>query len=403
MVGTPTTPPAPGVPSETLLSQFDPLASFPAVTQFAVGGVLRGSTWMGKMHQANGRFIPGYNPALRQPLADDHDIKQAQCALALAQVAKFSGDKEQATLARQTVLALLASAPAAQTDPTCRVPVQASFVCNRVGFASLVALAIYELPNPDEKLIESAEQLCEFLRRQLRPDGSVHYTDGPADVPTQIDPSGVNEYPGCALHALAVSNRLRPAEWKKEAVKKGVTYYASMFRTKPHPMLAATVTPAATELYLQTKLTEVASAALEMNDWLCTLQIASTDPRTPHWAGGFRSVVNGQPTGAAPTAAETGLYVRSLACAYVLTRSTVDVGAREVKYRPALLAAVEFLCGLQFAEVNTRHFENTFRANMLIGAFHQSSADGNLRTDATACALTGLLRFLSCGAERNGQ
>jgi hypothetical protein len=37
---------------------------------------------------------------------------------------------------------------------------------------------------------------------------------------------------------------------------------------------------------------------------------------------------------------------------------------------------------------------------MLIGGFHLSPTDGNLRIDATGTAVTGLLRFLSSGAEK---
>lgn len=398
MIGGPVLPAPPLGDNGPPLSKFDPLAAFPPITQFAVSGAIRGATWMGKMHQSHGRFLHGYNPALRQPMPGDHDLKQTQCALAMAQAAKFSGDKQQAVQARQTILVLLASAPVSQTDTTIRTPVQVSLVCNRVGFAAILAMAIYELPGADEQLLTDAERLCEFLRRQLRTDGSVHYTDGANDVPTQADPAGLNEYPGLALQALAVSNRQRPAEWKKDAVKRGVSHYAGLFRTRPHPLLAASLTPAATELYLQTKFPEMASAVFEMNDWLCAIQIASTDPRTPQWAGGFRTVVNGQATADPPGAAETGMYVQSLACAYQLSRATADL-TREGKYRPTLGAAVEFLCGSQFSEANTRHFENTFRANMLIGGFHLSSTDGHLRTDATACAVTGLLRFLSSGAE----
>jgi hypothetical protein len=278
------------------------------------------------------------------------------------------------------------------------VPVQVSFVCNRVAFAALVALAIYELPNPGDKLLDDAELLCAFLRRQARADGSVHYTDGLTDNPAQTDPAGVNEYPGLALHALAVSNRARPAEWKKDAVKKGVAHYHAAFRAKPHPLLAATLTPAAAELYLQTKLTDLATAAFEMNDWLCAIQINGNDARTPQWAGGFRVIADGRATDAPPSAADTGRYVSSLACAYQLTRVVGDV-AREAKYKPAVAGAVEFLCGMQFLETNTRHFEDTFRAKMLMGAFHLSPLDGNLRIDATASAVSGLLRFLSSGAQ----
>ena len=391
----------PSANAETPLSKLQPLEAFPAATQFAVRGVLLGSKWMAESNQPHGRFIYGYLPALRQRMSGDNDLNQAQAALAMAQAARFSGDKKTAARASQAILVLLASTKIDPADANCRVPVQLSFVCNRVGYAATIALAIYELPNASDKDIDDAERLCAFLRKQLRADGSVHYTDGATDVSTRTDPAGVNEYPGVALHALARSNRVRPAAWKTDAVKRGVVYYRTAFRAKPHPMLAATVTPAATELYLQTKLPDALAAAYEMNDWLCGVQIAATDPRTPQWAGGFREGVNGRTASTSPGAAKTGLYLHSLACAYQLTRMTADL-QREAKYRLAAMDTVRFLCGLQFLEVNTRHFENNFRATMLIGAFHVSPANGNIRIDATARAVTGLLRFLSCGAERGG-
>src|SRR5262245_33289420 len=312
--GAPAKPVPPGG-NETPLSKFDPLAAFPHTTQFAVRGVLLGSDWVTKRNQPNGRFLFGYIPALQQPMTGDHDLKQAQSALAMAQAAKFSGDKQQVAIASQVILTLLASTKIAD-DSNSRVPVQSSLVCNRVGFAAVVALAIYELPNASDKLIEEAERLCAFLRAQIRADGSVHYTDGASDNAAQIDPAGMNEYPGFALQALAMSNRFRPADWKKEAVKKGVTHYLAAFRAKPHPLMAATITPAAAELYFQTKLSDMATATFEMNDWLCSVQIPPTDRRCPQWAGGFRNAANGQSADTPPATAETGLYVQSLACAY---------------------------------------------------------------------------------------
>jgi hypothetical protein len=399
--GIPAVPPAsvpPAAADGPLLSQFEPLAAFPPQTQTAVRGVLLGANWMTRMNQAQGRFLFEYNPALRQPLMGDHDLKQARAALAMAQAARFSGDEKQAVIASQAILTLLAATRMDPADPNCRVPVHSSLSCNRVAFAAVVALAIYELPGADAKLVAEAERLCEFLRRQCRPDGSVHYTDGPTDDPAQIDPAGVNEYPGTALHAIMVGNRLKPTAWKTEAVQKGAAFYRARFKANPHPLLAATLTPACTELYLQTKMTDAADAVFELNDWLCGLQIPGNDPRVPQWAGGFRSVVNGQQVDV-PPGPETGLYVQSLACAYQLNRHVPDL-AREAKYKAAVADAAQFLCGLQYLEANTRHFENSFRANMLIGGFHLSPTDGNLRIDATAEAITGLLRFLSSGAEK---
>lgn len=390
--------PRPGPENETPLAKFEPLSAFPVPTQLAVRSVLLGSNWLTRMNQVQGRFIYGYLPALRQPMEGDHDLRQAQAALALAQAARFTGDDRQAAVASQAILTLLAITKVDPAEPNCRVPVRSSMVCNRVGFAAVLALSIYELPGADEKLIAEAERLCGFIQKQLRSDGSIHYTDGPTDVPTQIDPAGVNEFPGLALHALAVGNRFKPAAWKSDALRKGLEHYRAWFKAHPHPMLAATLTPAFAELHPQTKSPEAVVAVFEMTDWLIALQYASTDPRHPTWVGGFRGWANGQPVDSAP-GCECGAYLQSLACAYQLNRLTADL-ARNDRYRQAVLDTAQFLTGLQYIESNTRHFENTYRVNVLIGGFYLSPTDGNLRIDATASAVSGLLRFLACGAER---
>ena len=164
---------SPPVASEGVpLSRFTPLESQPHPTQSAVRAVLLGATWMTRMNQVQGRFTYGYNPALRQPIAGDHDLKQARAALALAQAAKFCGDEKQSVMASQTILALLASTKIDPADPNCRIPAHSSVICNRVGLAALLALAIYELPAPDAKLLAEAERLCNFLKKQCRADGS---------------------------------------------------------------------------------------------------------------------------------------------------------------------------------------------------------------------------------------
>lgn len=386
-------------PKEAPLSRLEPLAAFPQPTQAAVRSVLLGASWLTRTNQPHGRFLYGYRPALRQPMPGDHDLMQARAALALAQAARFTGDDRQAAVASQAILALLAVTRTDPADPNCRVPVQSSRTCNRVGFAAVLAMGIYELPGADPKLLAEAERLGEFLHRQLRTDGSVHYTDGPDDIPTKTDPAGGNEYPGTALHALAVSHRAKPAAWKLEAVRKGLAHYRAWFKANPHPMLAATLTPAFTELHLQTKSSEAAAAVFEMNDWLAGLQYPAGDPRHPMWAGGFKGWANGRPAETEP-GCECGAFLQSLACAYHLTRLNPDL-TRAARYRQSAADAVQFVTGLQYTEANTRHFENSFRASVLVGGFYLSPSDGNLRIDAAGWAVTGLLRFLSSGAELN--
>lgn len=399
---TPVTPAGAPVPqpaaADTPLSKLEPLAACPAPTQLAVRSVLLGSGWLTRMNQSQGRFVYGYIPALRQLMDGDHDLRQAFAALALAQAARFAGDDRQAAVASHAVLALLAGTRVEANDPNTRVPIKSSMTCNRVGFAAVLALAIYELPAADEKLLAEAERLCNFLRAQVKPDGSVHYTDNPTDAPTQVDPAGVNEYPGYALHAIAASYGAKPSPEKAAVLKRGLDHYRAYFKANPHPMLAATLTPAFAEVHRHSQYLDAAAAVFELTDWLIGLQYAPTDPRHALWAGGFRGWANGQPVDAAP-GIECAAYLQSLACAYRLTRVVPDL-TREPRYKQATLDALQFVTGLQYLEANTRHFENTFRANTLIGGFYLSPADGNLRIDATARGVSGVLRFLGSGAEK---
>jgi hypothetical protein len=380
------------------LARFDPLAAWPAPTQQAVRSALLGSAWLTRMSQPQGRFQYGYLPALRQPMDGDHDLRQALGAWALAQAAKFAGDERQAATAGQAVLTLLAATRIDPADAECRVPMGLSGVCSRPGFAAVLTLAVYDLPGADAKLIDDADRLCHFLRKQLGADGSLQDTFGVANQPVTNRPADADANPGLVLHALAVGNRVKPAAWKAEAVKKGCDFYRAHFRTHPHPLLAAALTPAFTEVFLQTKSPDAAAAVFEMNDWLAGLQYPPSDPRHPAWAGGFRQWADGMPVEGVP-GAECGAYLASLSCACQVARHVPDLD-RYPRYRQAALDTITFLTGLQYVEGNTRHFENAYRANTLIGGFYMSPADGNLRVDATAWCVLSMLRYLGSGAER---
>jgi len=406
--GTPAIPPTPPLlpaapaalpPSatgEAALSQFDPLNAFPAATQTAVRSAVLGSNWLARMSQPNGRFQFGHRPSLRQAMEGDHDLMQAKAALAMAQAARFTGNERQAALAGQAILVLLAATKPDPADPNVRIPLEPSQVCNRVGFAAVLALAIFELPGADAKLAADGERLVEFIHRNLKTDGSVHYIDSPADSALKLDPAGANEHPGFALQAIAASNRLKPAAWKTDAMKKGLDHYRAFFKSQPHPMLATTLAPAFAECFAQTKWNDAAAAVLEMNDWLLGLQYASGDARHPAWAGGFKPSSKGE----AEPGFECGWQLQSLAAGYRVLRLNPDL-ARAERYKQAMADAVGFLAGLQYAESNTRHFEDNYRAGTLIGGVHLSPTDGNLRIDATAAAVTGLLKWLNSGADRN--
>jgi hypothetical protein len=66
--------------------------------------------WLSRdgIHQPNGRFIAGLNPALGKATDDDSFVRQAIATLALARSARLTGDEKHAVRAGQTVLSLLA-------------------------------------------------------------------------------------------------------------------------------------------------------------------------------------------------------------------------------------------------------------------------------------------------------
>jgi hypothetical protein len=101
--------PSPAPAAEAPITKYDPITVFPTPTQQAVRGVTTGANWLVRMNQAQGRFLHGYRPAVRQAMEGGDEFRQAFGALALAQAAKFTGDDRSAAVAGQSILTLLAS------------------------------------------------------------------------------------------------------------------------------------------------------------------------------------------------------------------------------------------------------------------------------------------------------
>jgi hypothetical protein len=347
------------------------------------------------IHQPNGRFRPGIDPALGKATEDDHFIRQALGGFALARAARLTGEEKYAVKAGQTILSLLAETPKDPTNPSCRKPALPAVLCNRVGAAAYLALAIYELPDADPALLQCGEELCQFLRGYLQPDGSVRVVDA-GDPP---DPDAANLYAAPAVAALAQSCRAAPAEWKKEALSRGAAYYRKQFRSNPHPALVPWLTAAFAEMHVQTKDPAYADAVFEMCDWLRQLPYDSPDHQRAAWRGGFPPVVDGKVVRSAPTV-ETSYYAMGLAdaCRMIRQMDRPDA-ARYDQYRDCLTRALQFLTTLQYGDENTQHLAAHFRP-AVVGAFHPSHTDGSLRVDHTAAAVAALSQYLIAGADR---
>jgi hypothetical protein len=263
-------------------------------------------------------------------------------------------------------------------------------VVNRLGAAGLLILAINELPAPQADVLEKSEQLCNFIHSQARPDGSLRCDDSAQDSKGD-DSDSMSVYPGVALHGLARSQSLRPASWKLDLLRRGLAYYRPWWQAHRTPAFIPAQTAAWTDAFVATKEQPFFQFLAEMNDWLSGLQYDQIDPRHLDWFGGFAGWADGHKLELAPDAGSAPL-AGALVDACRACRAAGDAD-RYQRYIETTQRALQFLVTLQYTDATTQHFADWYRPR-LVGAFHASHQDGNLRIDHTAMAVAALVQYL---------
>jgi hypothetical protein len=351
----------------------------------------RGAEWLYRANVPDGRFTNGVAPALGTTLEGDHYLRQAGAAAALARAARFFGDQRYAARATQSVVTLLADTAQDPRDPRMRSTVFPPASVNRLAAAGLLVLAIHELPDPDKDLLAKAEQLCNFIHGQQQADGSLSLGNGPqTDGP---DAEAVNYYPGEALYGLIRSQQRQPAAWKIDVVRNALAYYKAWWRKHPDMAFVPWQTAAYAEAFLSTKEHAFADFVFEMNDWIVRLQYQGfDDPKQVVWSGGFKGWTCGKSVETMPMVSSAS-YAEGLAEACRVARTLGDL-PRHQSYTGALERCLAFLTTLQYTEANTQHFAEWYRPTLL-GGFHASHQDGNLRIDYTQHAGSAMVQYLT--------
>jgi hypothetical protein len=376
--GAPATPP-PSRPGPRDLSHLTPLQ------QQMLLVAQRGADWLFRMNSDKGRFIPGYLPALKQEMEGDHYLRQAGAAAALARAARFVGEDGYRARAAQAVLALLDDTMLDPTDATARYTIMPPIAVDRIATAAALVLAVCELPSPQKDVGDAAEQLCHYLHKQARPSGVLATSDV-----SDKDEDGML-WSGQAAHALLRHHVRAPAGWKVDAARKALTAGRGWWKDHKSLAFACAYTPACSEAFLATKDKDFATFALEMSDWICDLQYTQIEPKRMLWYGGFMSHHAGRTVETPPT-------IDSAACAEALVegcRVAREVGdvTHHQRYTEAVERGLQFLATLQYTEAGSQHFAKWYRPQ-LVGAFHASHQDGNLRIDYTQHAVSALLGYL---------
>lgn len=366
-------------------------SKLPAAAQTIFYSAHRGMDWLKLANKPDGRFVYGFLPTLRAPMDGDNFISQAGAAFALARATRYFRDERGAAVARQAILTLFEETATDAKNPTIRFTAAPPQAVNRLASHGLVVLAIHELAEPSKELLDKADQLCNYLRKLQRDDGSLMSHEGEDNkktVMTEMDA----QCAGIALHALVRSHKHRPAQWKLDMVRKARVYYHAYWQGNKNIATVVTHTPAYAEAYVVTKEQAFAEAVFAMNDWLIGLQYREdSDSGRKQWIGGFPRSADGKAESAFPDI-WSALPGESLAEACRVAKHATDL-PRGQRYERALILNLHFVMSLQYAPLRVQHFVEPFRPAIL-GGFHGSHQDGNLRIDFTQHPLCAMVQYL---------
>lgn len=396
------TPPQPIVPATRIVPADPPIlkardaGKLPETAQPMFFSALRATEWLKLTNKPDGRFVYGFQPSLRVQLDGDNFQSQAGATFALARASRYFRDGRGSAIARQAALSLLLETMVDPDDATIRHTAAAPNFVNRLSSHGLLILAIHELAAPAKDLLDDADQLCNYLKQQQKPDGSLHITVGANTIKSGA-PDLDAEHAGWALQGIIRSQKLRPAAWKLDMVRKARAYYFANWQTSKNIATVCSHTPAYAEAYMLTKDAAYTDAVFALNDWLLSLQYREEfDSPRKNWIGGFQRYQGGKAEMAAPDI-RAALAAESLVEACRVAKHAGDL-PRLQRYERALIQSMHFAMSLQYTNAKTQHFVENFRPS-IVGAFHASHQDGNLRIDYTQYPLCAMVQYLDAVTE----
>jgi hypothetical protein len=376
-------PPEAGTPPTTATKEsFDTATLSPLARAYYVTA-WRSAEWLWQANRPDGTFVPGFNPAMNQPVADAGYLTQTAAAASLARSARVLNSPRLAVRARQTLLVLLASTKQDPQDPKQRFTMMPAATVNRTASAALLVQAIYELPDPTPDLVEQAEQLMGYLRTLQQPDGS--FATGEAG-----DAMRNATYQAWSVAALAASHARQPHAWKTAALSAAFGYYRSRWQTQCPANTLPVLMEALVTTCLRTNDKTLAPMVLEMADFIMRLQFPENTAH-PAWQGGFAGWRQGQVVAEEPTT-ESAHFVAALCQAVRIAKFAGDE-TRAERYRAAAERGLAFLISMHYTEANTKHFAEWYRGQV-IGAFACAPGNGTVRLENCQAGVTAFARYV---------
>ena len=333
----------------------------------AIGG------WMLRNLSADGSLPYKYWPSRGMESPADNAIRRFLASLSLARLGELNGDAEICAAARRNLkfnldryFRNIGGGRGAIVDGSGA----------KLGAAAIAALAIVESPAAGEFLVELTMLAAGV--HSLADDQLGFRT---FFFPPERDGDNWNFYSGEALLFWAESVRRRAS--CAPTLERCAAAFATCrdrHRGAPNPAFVPWHTQACASMFKQTGRSEFAEFALEMNDWLLSMQ--QWDGTPMDLRGRFHDPR--RPEFGPPHAASTGAYMEGLADALTLARATGD-SIRVAAYERALARGLRSLRQLQFRD--TRDAFYVSKKDRVLGALRTEAYDNTLRIDSAAHAL----------------
>lgn len=343
-----------------------------------------GAEWLYRMNTVKGRFINGIRPSLKVEMENESFIHQASASLALARAGRVYKDERFSARSSQAILLLLEDTIIDPKNPGSRYTVLPPQILDRQLSAGILLLAIHELANPKADLLDAGEQLASFLRYSFTETTTID-KEAAAE---ELDGKGCES--AVAIAAILKSNTLRPAPWKTDVAKKAIISRWSAWKnqkeTAPYPWRIL----ALHEAFKTSSEKPYAELAFELADRLSAMQYDQIDPRKPAWYGGMKTL---SPQGVELMPGVMSCILAESFAVACLTAQLCADSARHEKYTQRLAQALQFSQTIQYTESNTIHFAEWFRPRVL-GGFHNSPQDGDLRLDYTSHCVAAYALYL---------
>lgn len=365
------------------------------------------SSWMMRLSTRGGFLVEGWHPALNRPISGRHPLIQAEAAITLARTAAYFKDPKYLSRAMQTLTVLLEDTTVDKDNLAIRRSTHLTTLVDPVSYASLLILAINELPKPqdDESLKawnvfqEKSEQLCLGLKLYQQKDGSVRVPKEAGHSLTPAEKVQTQLSTAQAIWALMRSQKHRPAPWK--SVFARTAFFASkksMEDKERNREVVIWQTAAWAEAFLQTQQKEFAEALYQNADWLCDLQyVPPVEQGRVQWLGAFRQPWETRIQAKEPTA-ECAIASLSLSLAWKVAKEQKNTSS-EKKYASAIDRCLQFISTLQYSEVDLRHYAPWYRI-FLLGGIRQSPSQGKLYVHSHQRSLAAMIEYLSTTSDQ---